>query len=203
MATIATRYDTERGCGWRQPSGLYLVADGPNTPCGRMFLSLTVCKSCGQGLKPSRGFTWVTIPEAVLHEEPQVCGERHCAACPLCPTRAQERVGLLWCGEAFYPTPQDWIREAHEQGVSRRIPALPKGLVLGETWVLMAHRKAIMGVGKAGEVVYTPGIIQAFRPTAAEYVVTGKESEEELDAMVKRGITPIRVERVEEQPALL
>lgn len=203
MAEIAIRHDSERGCGWRKAGGLYLVADGPNVPCGRMYLPISVCYTCGHGLKPSRGWTWVTMPTMLLYEEPKECTMPHCVACPLCPQRHEERMGLLWCGEQFYPTPQDWIREAIEQGVSRRIAALPKGLVLGETWVLMAHRKAIMEVDEAGEIHYTAGIIQAFRPTGAEYVVRGDESEEELEAMVKRGITPIKVQRVGEQQELL
>src|SRR5215831_8090436 len=156
---IATRYDSQRGCGWRKEGGLYLVADGPHASCGRLSLSLTVCRTCGHGIKPSRGFTWVTVPEALLHEEPQTCDKADCGAGPLCPTRAEARVGLLWCGEQFYPTPRAWIREAVEQGVSRRIATLPKGLVLGETWVLMAHRKALLAVDDGGEIVYTPGIL--------------------------------------------
>jgi len=203
MIDVAVRHDSERGCGWRKEGGLYLVADGPMASCDRLALSLSVCRSCGHGIKPSRGWTWVLVPEALAHEEPRACEQAHCTACPLCPTRSEERVGLLWCGEQFYPMPSDWIREAHEQGVSRRISTLPTGFVAGETWVLMAHRKAIMGVDESGEIHYTPGIIQAFRPTAAEYVVTGKETEEELERMVKRGITPIRVERVDAQQEIL
>jgi hypothetical protein len=120
----------------------------------------------------------------------------------LCPTRDEVRARLLWCGEKFYKTPQDWTREARAQGVSRRISTVPNDFVVGETWVLMAHPKAIKGTDADGAVVYRPGIFQAFTPTAIEYVVKGDESEEELTRKIKRGITLVRIERVEEQQEL-
>ena len=48
-----------------------------------------------------------------------------------------------------------------------------------------------------------PGIFHAFRPRAAEYVVKGSESEEELERKVKRGITLVRTERLQDQPDLM
>jgi hypothetical protein len=119
----------------------------------------------------------------------------------LCPTHDEVRVGLLWCGEKFYKTPQDWTREAREQGVSRRISTVPNDFVVGETWVLMAHPKAVRGTNADGAIEYRPGIFQAFKPTAIEYVVRGDEDERELARKVKRGITLVRIERVEEQQA--
>lgn len=200
---LQTRYDRERGCGWRKQGGFYLVADGPSAHCDRMPLPLTVCTTCGHGLKPSRGWTWVQMPTMLLEVEPTDCGSPLCGMCPLCPVLDQERMGLLWAGEQFYKTPDDWIREAHEQGVSRRIAQIPKGLELGQTWVLMAHRKAVQGVNEKGEIVWTPGIIQAFRPQAVEYVVRGDETDEELASLEKRGITPVRIERVTQQQVLI
>jgi hypothetical protein len=111
-------------------------------------------------------------------------------------------VGLLWCGEKFYKTPQDWMREARLQGVSRRISTVPNDFVVGETWVLMAHPKAVRRVDDEGETTYHPGIFQAFLPTAIEYVVKGDETEEELARKVKWGITLVRIERVEEPQTL-
>ena len=35
------------------------------------------------------------------------------------------------------------MREASKMGVSRRITAVPRDFVVGETWVLLGHRKAI------------------------------------------------------------
>ena len=207
FTTISTVYDSERGCGWRRPGGMYLMADGLMAPCGRMPLSLTVCSHCGHGIKPSRGWSWLELPGVLKEALPTECNTRAhdgCSAyCPLYPHCVEQKAGLLWCGEVFYKTPQDWIREAQAQGVSRRISQVPKGLVLGETWVLMAHRKAVMGVNDAGEIVYTPGIIHAFKPQRIEYVVTGDETEKQLTDMQRRGITPVRVERLNTQAVLL
>jgi hypothetical protein len=203
MTSVEIRFDQVRGCGTRKAGGLYLVADGPSASCGRLPLPLPVCGTCGHGFKPTRGWPWVTVPAAFLESESQACAESHCARCPLCPTRPEVRVGLLWCGEAFYATPADWLREAAAQGISRRIATVPKGFVVGETWVLMAHRKALMGVADGGEVTYQAGIFHTFRPTAIEYVVTGIETEEDLAALRKRGITPVRVEQAQQQQALL
>jgi hypothetical protein len=143
------------------------------------------------------------MPALLAETEPTTCDKSHCASCPLNPKREPERMGLLWIGEAFYKTPEDWTREAVQQGVSRRIAAVPKEFVLGRTWVLMAHRKAIQGLDERGDIVYNAGIIHAFQPTAVEYVVKGDESEEELERMEKRGITPVRIQRVGEQQVLV
>jgi len=43
--------------------------------------------------------------------------------------------------------------------------------------------------------VFSAGIFSAFVPSAIEYVTKGSETEEELEALVKRGITPIKVVR--------
>jgi hypothetical protein len=212
MASIEVRYDRERGCGWRQAGATYLVTSNTLlTTCGRLPLALTLCGACGHGIHQTRSWTWLTLPEALAEADPQACqrglwphacDQGTCVTCPLSPTRSMGRVGLLWCGESFYKTPQDWTREAREQGVSRRISTVPNDFVVGETWVLMAHPKAIMGTNDAGEIAYHPGIFHAFKPSAIEYVVKGNESEEELERKEKRGITLIRIVRVGEQQEL-
>ena len=54
-------------------------------------------------------------------------------------------------------------------------------------------------VGRA-EVEHTPGIFRVFRPERIEYVLKGTETEEEIAAIVKRGLTPVRVERIDPTP---
>jgi hypothetical protein len=191
---IQQRTDRQRGCGWRKPGGLYLAAPATGVQCGALPLALTRCPCCDAGIKPSRSWTWVQV-DALLG--PAV------AACPIGQTPPfgdcnrcaanfiRGRHGLLWIGEAFYPTPEYWMQEARAQGISRRIPAVPKGFVVGETWVLVAHRKAI----RNADGTYTPGLFQMFRPSAVEYVVKGSETSETLVALEKRGITPVAVTR--------
>jgi hypothetical protein len=80
--------------------------------------------------------------------------------------------------------------------VSRRLSQVPKDFKVGETWVLVAHRKAI----KNADDSWTAGIFHAFRPQAVEYVVRGTETDEEIEALVKRGLTPVQVEKPSEEP---
>lgn len=112
--------------------------------------------------------------------------------------------GLIWIGETHYPTIGHFNREAERMGISRRIPAVPKGFVVGETVVLLAHRKAIIGEIEMGkEVEYSPGIFRIFKPDRIERVVTGDESDDEIDAMIRRGLTPVIVERIEDKQETL
>ena len=149
MTTIETRYDRERGCGWRQPGGTYLVSGTLlAVTCDRLPLSTPVCGTCGHGIHQTRSWTWLSMPEALCENEPTVCGQRHCVACPLSPVGLPRQVGLLWCGEKFYSTPQDWSREAREQGVSRRISTVPNDFVVGETWVLSQAESSNCGACK-------------------------------------------------------
>jgi hypothetical protein len=215
MAKIETRIDRKRGCGWRQPGGLYLVADGPASPCGRLPIPLSTCPTCGHGIAPARGWTWVDGTALIA---PHPCDPPAGASCTAhCPLFLDPgKVGLLWIGEQYYPTPRDFLDEADRLGISRRIPRLPAGFKLGRTWVWLVHRKAIPrrcewclgqsakcshcgGRGRA----HSAGVFRAFRPTAVEYVVRDTETEEELDRLVARGITPVRVVRDRAEPSSL
>jgi hypothetical protein len=191
---VPTLVEGPRGCGHRQPGGLYLMAGAPAEPCPLLPLELTVCPVCGGGLKPARGWTWVDA-DALLdlprgpHGRP-----RHAAACPF--SGRLGAAGLIWVGAGFYGKPHDFLEEAGRLGISRRISHLPKGLEIGKTWVLLAHRNALGPPEPQGED--RPGVFSAFRPTRIEYVVRGDESEEQLEALVARGIQPVRVERADE-----
>jgi hypothetical protein len=138
---IQLRIDHRRGCGWRKSGGLYLISEGLAAPCGRLPIPLEVCPSCGAGFKPSRGWTWLDA-DAFLKGHPCKPPDGECNVhCPLSVPFG--RVGLLWIGEQFYPTPEAFIREADRLGISRRINAMPKGFIVGRTWVWLAHRKGI------------------------------------------------------------
>lgn len=259
MANIITKREGERGCGFRKGGGLYLVNDGAGRSCGRMPVPLHVCPTCSQGIKPARGFTWIesdpilaaapackhvtetrniievdTIHDGVVltHRLPgpvNVLPGPECHACPMYAGRG--RVGLMWVGGKFYPSPEDFVKEARTMGLSKRIAQIPKDLVVGETWVWLAHREVfpakhtdecIINLAQANYDVLmklmatqdTPpacdcgakpqaGIFHAFVPTRIEYVVKGDESEAELDALEKRGFTLVKVERIGENGELL
>jgi hypothetical protein len=193
-SAIRVSREGKRGCGFRKPGGIYLVSDGPGRPCSKLPIPLEVCPCCGGGIKPSRGWTWVNGTQLA---ESKTCDRGECSTCPLGGPIG--RCGLLWIGEKFYPTPDDWTREAATQGVSRRLAAVPRDFKVGETWVLVAHRKAI----KNADDSFTAGVFHAFRPQRIEIVVSGKEPDEEIEAMVKRGLSPVVVERVGDERPLL
>jgi hypothetical protein len=142
--------EARRGCGYRKTGGLYLVGSGLSAPCDRMPYPLDRCRTCGAGVKFTRGHTWLQpdffsrhVPESHplgLDRTPECTDE---AACPVCNNRPDFAPHmLLWIGRSHY-SPESYLAESLTLGVSRRIPAMPKGLVLGETWVLLAHLDAI------------------------------------------------------------
>lgn len=192
---IQTVKDEQRGCGWRKPGGLYLFCDGPAFLCGRLPVPLTRCPWCDQGIKPTRGFTWINF--AGLLDQALPC--QNGATCADC-MRSITRAGLLWIGGVFYERPVHFLAEAERLGISRRIAQVPKGFEPDKTWIALAHRKAIYNPTPGAEnCCYAPGIFALFKPSAIQYVTRGDESEEELERLMARGIIPVKVERVGEQ----
>lgn len=194
MATVQVRHDHKRGCGWRQPGGKYLVSGKVCAECGRLPLPLERCPVCGHGIKPSWGWTWIKAAALFANH---LCTNREkgywdeCVFC--CLDHPPERAGLLWIGERFYRTELDYLGEARQYGVSRRISYVPRDFKIGETVVFLAHRYVEFGANFPIE--RKSGIFAAFVPEAIEYVVTGGETEDELEAMERRGFTLVRIER--------
>ena len=81
---IETRYDKRRGCGFRQPGGTYLISQGVARSCGLLPVPLDKCPTCGGGIKPSRGWTWIDFEALVTHGGIDCKAEaEHCADCPI------------------------------------------------------------------------------------------------------------------------
>ena len=185
--------EPRRGCGFRKVGGLYLASGGRGVFCDRLPIVLEVCPTCGHGVKQSRGWTWVDAAALVGGVHPQCLDDFRC---PLC--MAPEELGrcwLLWVGEQFYKTPAAFDREAMGIGISRRISAIPRGFKTGETWILLAHRKAVatqFNCPKCCELltvrrddgvsqlvcrcgwtgpVYRPGIFKVWRPERIEKIL--------------------------------
>jgi hypothetical protein len=211
MATVHTSVEGARGCGYRKGGGIYLVSGALSEPCPKLPIELHSCPACGGGIRQSRGFTWIR-PDPLL--DPGAHGsEEHDAVCPLGSVYGDlwargERAGLIWVGASFYKTPTEFMAEAAVLGVSRRISAVPRGLKVGETWIALAHPKAVPGECEHGAPVqagcpncpggisageWRGGVVTFFRPTAIEYVVKGTETEEELDKLEARGFRLVKV----------
>ena len=207
-----------RGCGYRKIGGLYLVGGGVGIPCDRLPLLLDVCPTCGAGFHRARGWTWVGVDKLVQgpHEiklpyivagdwpSPNIsCPETE--RCIFCGHPEQMgRAGLLWIGEQFYATPEEFLAEGRALGFSRRIKAVPRGFKLGETYVLLAHSKAIRTEEYDAEALaesevgcpfitrWKPGVFYVWLPSRLELIFkeSDRGSEKVADAE-KRGITAI------------
>lgn len=193
---IRTSHEGKRGCGYRAEGGLYLVSEGMGQYCGALPIAVDVCPTCHHGIKPARGWTWIDL--SALASVRGCQKEGGCGNCPIADARIQQ-CGLLWIGEKFYATPHEFAKEAHRMGISRRIPAVPKGFEVGKTWVALAHRKAIESEFKLGdEPTYKSAIFHVFCPQRIEYIVKRGDSQEKLEDMEKRGISLVKVIRKEE-----
>lgn len=187
--------EPRRGCGFRKVGGLYLVGDSGGFSCDRLPFPLTICPTCGAGIKPSLGWTWIFGHNLLggVHENCK-CNDQ----CPIChPAKMGRRSGLMWVGSSFY-TPNSFAQEAIKMGVSKRISTVPKDLELGSTWVLLAHRQ-VVPVEKEGPLfdmpTLGPGIFFAFIPQRIEKIVTESQSKDEslIQRLQARGITPVVV----------
>jgi hypothetical protein len=129
----------------------------------------------------------------------RVAGSEVAAGCVRCPigNPPAGMHGLLWIGEKFYATPDEFVRESGKQGVSRKIKAVPKGFKLGETWVLLAHRKAVRNPA-TGEREF-PGIFTMFKPRGVDLVIADEndvpEKAERLAEKIGDGARIVKVVR--------
>jgi hypothetical protein len=195
VATIHTQIEQARGCGYRKKGGKYLMSDGVWTTCGIFPIQLDLCPCCGHGIKFTRSFSWFTKE---LIAQAKCNTKKECGMCSPFFDDSVKKFGLLWTGGQYYPTPTDFLKEANMAGLSKRINTIPKDLVLGETWIMLAHNKAITILhDEKGELlpepIYKKGIFAAFVPTRLEYIVKGTETEEELDRLEKQGYKLIQV----------
>lgn len=207
--------EQRRRCGYRKLGGLYLVSGPGGMPCDRLPLELTVCPTCSQGIKQSRGWTWVDVA-ALVDGTHRGCGDEW--ECPFCFRPGDMGMaGLLWVGGKFYPSVKSFEDEARAMGISRRIAAVPRGFAAGKTWVLLAHPKTIArrcGCVRDGYesmslisppdpkcehcegtgMVFTTGIFKVWQPLRIEKILeeSKRGTEEHLD-LEKRNITPVFV----------
>lgn len=186
----------KRGCGFRdKPGRLYLTSDlAVSKGCGKLPVPLEVCPCCGMGVKPSRTPTWLEQPEN-LWRNLSCTGKDNCSICPMSNGYETGGALLIWIGEKFYNNASDFCKEAASIGISRHINHVPRQFKVGETWVLLAHRKAIElnALQLSPEPVYQAGIFGMFRPNRIEITVTGDEPDSVIDGYVKRGLTPVLV----------
>lgn len=152
------------------------------------------------------------------------------AACNGCLINHTATGYLIGVGTKNY-SPTSFLEEAGRLGLSKRIAQIPREFKVGESVVFLAHREVVPrvkvveeahevetvlhsgeggegGVGSAlipekTETVMVPGVFCIFIPDRIEYVVRGDESDDEIERLLERGITPVMVKRVDAQGQLL
>jgi hypothetical protein len=113
-----------------------------------------------------------------------------------------EEIALMWVGKRFYPTSASFTKEALQLGVSKRIASIPKKLVLGESWVYLAHPEGATRMVSGDDCTceersfiehaeFRPAVVFVFRPTRIEMPMPKSTTEDKLKSLEKRGITPI------------
>jgi hypothetical protein len=121
----------------------------------------------------------------------------------------------MWVGKKFY-NPVEFLTESEGMGVSKAIKQIPKGLVLGKTWVMLAHPQAYIdnsddeyvqlrndwlttGVDKVPpdpepQPPTYPGVFFAFIPDKVEMPIYQSEAtKERVQELMAKGITPVVV----------
>jgi len=202
---IQTRIEPERGCGYRR-KGFYIMGGKTSTPCCLLPIELLTCSHCDQEIKFTRGFQWANKYLLLQWATTKACVSfSHRRPPPengfaKCVDHLPNRIGLMWVGQKFYPTPAHFIRESNAIGVSKRVGKFPKDLKVGD-WVALAHSKAIC-ITNTDEMKFKPGIFMLFKVTEFNYVVDGTETAEEILEHEAKGITCVEVIAEGEQPEL-
>lgn len=205
--------EVKRGCGYRKVGGLYLCGEYVYIPCDRLPYPLICCPTCGSGIRLSRAY--IEISPAALFGQHEGCRDQY-QPCYMCQP-GEDQAYIMTVGDKHY-TPTEFMAEAKMIGISKRIPFIPNGLVLGETVIYLAHPKACIDnryevlqevasivdhssdlqprLVDAEEVKRCPGIFTAFIPQRIEMPVWASEykhNTEKMEALCKRGITPIPI----------
>ena len=190
--------EERRGCGYRTAGGIYLAGSTGQESCDRLPFPLSTCPHCHTGIKQTRGFQWVSIDLVEAAAPTCVKMSNHCWQCLFCGgplasvLEPNGKVGLFWVGAQFYPTPLDWLLEAQRLGASRRISAIPRDFVIGESWVLAAHPKAFCSPSPGEEP--QPGAFYLWKPSRVELIVTPSMKKQKwAQRLFKQGVTPVEV----------
>ncbi len=191
--------EPKRGCGFRQVGKLYLIGEGIAHVCPSLPLPLDPCGICGYSPTQYRDFTWVPKAYFKALKKDHPTGKACHPSCPICypeGSNTHEKYGLMWVGRKHY-TPEEFIAEDKTMGICKAIKQKPKGLVLGESWVLLAHPQAVTfeDMAEPGEISSKPGLFYAFKPTRIEVLVYRHlATPERLANLEAKGITPIVID---------
>lgn len=206
-------FETVRGCGYRQVGKLYLVGSGIPWVCPSLPLDFKGCETCGY--EPPIYRDYQVVSKAYIAHIREPTGKACHPECPICYPGSNliEEYGLMWVGRKHY-TPLEFIEEAEAMTVSKAIKQIPKGLILGKTWVLLAHPDARIDkkdpdyVKKYNHWVSRgidedepepkppayPGVFFAFIPDKVEMpIYESQATPEYIEELEGKGITPVTI----------
>jgi hypothetical protein len=199
--------EAKRGCGYREIGGMYLCGDGLWANCDRLPLPVGKCPTCSEGIKfprspveinPLKLFGEHMIPDGT-DEHGVECTvkcpdhEWHCHVCePL-----NEIAFIFGVGEKFY-TPQSFSFEAATMGVSKRIGRIPHGFKIGQSWIYLVHKKAILtGTKKVPKLDKDGNMEHYTRPNKVRGIAAGDvkmKLVKEYDMAIFSAYKPSRIE---------
>lgn len=186
----------ERACGKRIPGGLYFIGDVPEDDLNGWLPRACRCKCGVKFLKGSRNVQKFIPYDAYPELRPESKDPRKFAS-----FKPEEETYVVTIGVNNYPTVEDYINEAKEQGISCYVKELLRGFKVGISWIFLLHpncfrREVIQDEGELfakPKTVKEPGIIAVFKPKAIQYVCKGDESDEFLLGLAEKGVTPVNV----------
>jgi len=184
--------EERRGCGYRKVGKLYLVGGVLTSPCDRLPIELKVCPICGEGIRVTRSLWKINAFKLWgNHAGCYFCNEK----CFVCYPPGQDGFPsyILGVGTKFY-SPEEFVNEAREMGVSKAIPFVPKELVVGKTVIFLSHPTGIEIHKESHCIEKKPAVVSAFIPFGIEQLVWESQLTDEMRKdLEKRGITPVSV----------
>lgn len=171
----------ERGCGFRDKNGYYLVGNGMILKCKRLPMEIPICPCCGETIRFLRSIRQIDAQKifgACNHNAKEhPCHNDSCFVC-----YPPKKAWLMWVGSKYY-SPESFIAEAERYGVSKKIYHIPVDLRIGDI-VYLAHKN---GCGDE------PGIIYAFSISEVQKIIDENEARNSdyINELINNGITPV------------
>jgi hypothetical protein len=206
MLIVSTRIEKKRLNGYRQPGELYLVGKMAGFQCCKIPIELSDTDIPKKGIVP--------VPSSFIAG---MCTGpiEHCVDQRMQGTTA----GMMWVHDKNYPSAAHFFQECRTRPVEMHIRKLHCGIKPGESWILLAHRKAIVDYGNGGcmgwidehgqahsDVIYKPGIFAMFKVEKIEFLVGDGTTNAELKKMQDAGIEIVNIlhdETMDELPEIV
>lgn len=177
------------------------MTDGMVFLCDRPLIEILPCPCCGEMPRTHRGITQFNFYKLYgAHTPEEECEDPK--FCFFCHPTDVVNTYLMWVGDDY--TIESFGKEVANLGVSKAIPEIPSGLVLGESWMMLAKRNVgitILGVDGKGKEKKADVIFYAFRPQRIEMLITEEQAEDKefMEGLEAREVTAVVVPKEHEE----